>query len=146
MAITHTFKGSKGANGYGYYAYISDGELVIGESWPHEGGELYRGSYENAGKAIASLRKEAPVIADDIEAYYAEELVKNAAPKAARNNDTHARWASLVYDGATGLPLFVCSNCAYSALNDFRGRSTASKFCPHCGKYMTNHQQPEDDE
>lgn len=140
MAITHTFKGSKGANGYGYYAYISDGELVIGESWPHEGGELYRGSYENAGKAIANLRREAPVIVDDIEAYYAEELVKKAAPKATANEDTEAAWLYSLVD-----PVYRCSVCGYCALNDYRGRSTASKFCPHCGKYMTNHQQPEDE-
>lgn len=58
--------------------------------------------------------------------------------------DTQAEWCHLVDDEVTGLPMYVCSNCAYSALNDFRGNSAASKFCPHCGKYMTNHQQPED--
>ena len=58
--------------------------------------------------------------------------------------DTKAEWRHLVDDNVTGLPMYVCSNCAYSALNDFRGNSAASKFCPHCGKYMTNHDQPED--
>lgn len=37
-----------------------------------------------------------------------------------------------------------CSSCGYAALNDYRGNPAASKFCPHCGRYMTNHQQPED--
>ena len=31
---------------------------------------------------------------------------------------------------------FVCSNCWYSALNDYRGNSTDSEYCPHCGKKM----------
>jgi NADH pyrophosphatase NudC (nudix superfamily) len=39
----------------------------------------------------------------------------------------------------------ICSNCEYSALNDYRGNPVASRFCPHCGKYMTNYQM-EDDE
>lgn len=36
MARTHTFKGSL-KNGYSHYAFIEDGLLVLGESWPHEG-------------------------------------------------------------------------------------------------------------
>lgn len=32
---------------------------------------------------------------------------------------------------------FVCSCCGMSALNDYRGRSTPSNFCPNCGKPMT---------
>jgi hypothetical protein len=60
--------------------------------------------------------------------------------------DTQAEWRSLVYDDVTGLPLYVCSKCVYSALNDYRGNSVASRFCPHCGKYMINHTMPEDDE
>lgn len=55
--------------------------------------------------------------------------------------DTQAEWLYSLVD-----PVYRCSVCGYCALNDYRGRSTVSKFCPHCGKYMTNHQQPEDDE
>lgn len=58
--------------------------------------------------------------------------------------ETEAEWRHLVNDEITGLPMYVCSNCARSALNDYRGNSTKSKFCPHCGKYMTNNDQPED--
>lgn len=71
------------------------------------------------------------------------EVIAVVEPKELK--DTEAKWASLVLDD-DGYPMYVCSNCAYSALNDYRGRSAASKFCPHCGKFMTNHQQPEDDE
>jgi hypothetical protein len=33
---------------------------------------------------------------------------------------------------------FVCSNCLCSALNDYRGNSADSEYCPHCGKKMDN--------
>ena len=42
MAITHTFKGSYRN---GYYAYIEDNKLVIGEDHGREGGETYRGRF-----------------------------------------------------------------------------------------------------
>ena len=38
----------------------------------------------------------------------------------------------------------ICSNCEYSALNDYRGNPVKSKFCPHCGKLMINSDVPED--
>lgn len=37
-----------------------------------------------------------------------------------------------------------CTSCKYSALNSYRGLPVKAKFCPHCGKYMTNNDQPED--
>ena len=67
------------------------------------------------------------------------EVVAIAEPQELK--DTQAEWLYSLVD-----PVYRCSVCGYCALNDYRGRSTASKFCPHCGKYMTNHQQPEDDE
>ena len=77
MKIKHTFKESKGANGYGHFAFI-DGEtneLVIGENWPHEGGEIFRGTYEVAAqRTLKTLAKEAPTLANSIVAYYAEHL------------------------------------------------------------------------
>ena len=54
--------------------------------------------------------------------------------------DTEAEWINAPED-----PVYICSICGYSALNDYRGNSVASKFCPRCGKYMTNHTQPEDE-
>ena len=63
MKIKHTFKGSCGSNNYGYYAYI-DGktnELVIGEDWPHEGGNIFRGTYAQLSRAtLEELRNKAP--------------------------------------------------------------------------------------
>jgi rubrerythrin len=66
------------------------------------------------------------------------EVIAIAPPQELK--DTQAEWLFSLVD-----PVYRCSNCGYSALNDYRGNSTASKFCPHCGKYMTNHDQPEDD-
>ena len=70
------------------------------------------------------------------------EVIEISEPKELK--DTEAEWRHLVNDADTGLPMYVCSNCAYSALNDYRGRSTDSKFCPHCGKRMVNSTMPED--
>lgn len=66
----------------------------------------------------------------------------NKEPNAAAIKKT-AFW-EVVYDREDG-NVYVCSSCGRSALNDYRSRSTASKFCPHCGKFMANH-QPEDDQ
>lgn len=70
MARTHTFKGSSEA--YGYYAFIEDGELVIGEHWPREGGDTYRGSYAGATKQLEELKREAPKLFNSITKYYEE--------------------------------------------------------------------------
>lgn len=72
MAITHTFKGSKGNNGYGYFAFIENGELVIGENWPTEGGITYQGDYAGAYKALKTLEKEAPALYNSIVSYYSK--------------------------------------------------------------------------
>ena len=70
MAITHTFKGGQDTYGYGYFAYIEDRQLVIGEDWPHEGGVLYRGTYEGATGYFDELKRKAPDLYDDIEEYF----------------------------------------------------------------------------
>jgi len=31
---------------------------------------------------------------------------------------------------------WVCRHCGMSALNDYRGNSVDSEYCPHCGKTM----------
>ena len=58
--------------------------------------------------------------------------------------DTEAEWIRKT-NSYTEDTYFVCSECSYSALNDYRGRSTDSKFCPHCGKRMINSTMPEED-
>ena len=41
-----------------------------------------------------------------------------------------------IHDGEYTDEYWVCSVCGLSALNDYKGRSTPSNFCPHCGKPM----------
>ena len=53
--------------------------------------------------------------------------------------DTEAEWLYSEVD-----PVYICSACGYCALNDYRGRSTDSRFCPHCGKFMINSTIEED--
>lgn len=70
MAITHTFRGGKDPYGYGYYGYIEDNQLVLGETWPHEGGETYRGTYTGAEHQLEKLKLKARQLYDDIEKYF----------------------------------------------------------------------------
>lgn len=68
------------------------------------------------------------------------EVVAISEPKELK--DTEAEWIVVL-----NAPLeFACSSCFASALNDYRDRSTDSKFCPNCGKRMINSTMPEDDE
>lgn len=82
MARTHTFKGSATA-GYGYAAFIEDGQLVITEDWGREGGILFRGTYEEAAMQgwLAKLFRERPRLYYAIEEYYSKEAKKAAAVK-----------------------------------------------------------------
>jgi hypothetical protein len=141
MAITHHFRGSKGfGSGYGHYAYIEDGQLVIGEEWPHEGGVTYQGSYAGAATRLATLKSEAPALFKSIEEYFAKhdpDIIEKVAEKAT----TEAQNNAAVWECSRVDPAYTCSNCRYVALHNARGRRVASKFCPHCGKYMTNHQE-----
>ena len=68
------------------------------------------------------------------------EVIAVVEPKELKG--TEAEW---IKDYDVGLDVvFICSNCKSSALNDWRGNSTDSKFCPHCGKRMINSTMPED--
>ena len=69
------------------------------------------------------------------------EVIAVVEPKELK--DTEAVW-DIWEHSEEDEPIYVCSNCGLSALNDYRGRSTASKFCPHCGKRMINSTIEED--
>ena len=43
----------------------------------------------------------------------------------------HGRWIWSEENGC-----WVCSNCEMSALNNYRGNSTDSNYCPNCGAKM----------
>ena len=68
------------------------------------------------------------------------EVIAVVEPKELK--DTEAEW--LKGRGNSEGPDYICSSCGYCALNDYRGRSIDSRFCPHCGKFMINSTMPED--
>lgn len=91
MARTHTFKGSASV-GYGYFAYIEDGQLVIGEDWGREGSILYKGPYQHAQIIMSRLHANAPKLANSIDKYYfdeAEKLKKISNAPAEKETITH---------------------------------------------------------
>lgn len=84
MARTHTFKGS--TESWGYSAWIEDGQLVICESWPHEGGIIFRGGYKDATPYLNEMLSRDPgskKLHDAITKYYSDdEEAKRVAAKA----------------------------------------------------------------
>lgn len=68
------------------------------------------------------------------------EVIAVVEPKELK--DTQAEWVVDFLEDPEAHP--YCSSCKYSALNNYRGLPVKAKFCPHCGKYMTNNDQPED--
>ena len=68
------------------------------------------------------------------------EVIEVVEPKELK--EIEAEWIE-DHDTVLGV-VYICSECKYPALNDYRGRSTDSKFCPHCGKRMINSTMPED--
>ena len=91
------------------------------------------------GHADNPYNQKCDKLAVDAHKLHANEVV----PKALKQlNYNEAEWQ--IVEDEPDVDGYICSNCGYSALNDYRGQSTASKFCPHCGRYMINHTQPED--
>lgn len=54
-----------------------------------------------------------------------------AAPTADVVEVKHGRWIWNDEDEC-----WICSNCELSALNNYRGDSTESNYCPYCGAKM----------
>lgn len=68
--MVHAF--ARGTNRYGYYAYEKNGQLVIGEDWPREGGDVYVGSYADAGYWLKVLQHKEPKLYNSIVKYYTQ--------------------------------------------------------------------------
>lgn len=62
------------------------------------------------------------------------EVIAVVEPKELK--DTEAEWLK-DYDAGFDV-VYVCSACGCCALNDYRGNSIDSRFCPTCGKKMVN--------
>ena len=62
--INHTNKGSKkrfykiDRNGNGYYAIVEGDRIELGESWPHEGGIYWSGSYQEFLTKCGNFKKD----------------------------------------------------------------------------------------
>lgn len=88
---------------------------------------------EKAEEQIVVIKKR-KYISADIEF----EVVAISEPKELK--DTEAKW--YIVDGEPDVDVYACSNCGFTALNDWKGMSTDSRFCPHCGKFMINSTMP----
>ena len=88
MARTHTFKGSATA-GYGYAAFIEEGQLVITEDWGRDGSILYRGSYRDADYFLKLLQEKSPKLYNSIIQWYAAETKKVSNAPAKEETITH---------------------------------------------------------
>lgn len=87
---------------------------------------------EKAEEQIEVIKKRKYISAD-----LEFEVVAISEPKELK--DTEAEW--FPHQEEDGI-VYECNNCRWMALNDYRGRSTDSRFCPHCGKYMINSTMP----
>ena len=60
-----------GREQWGWYAYEENGLLIIGESSPHEGGDLYCGSYKGKDTPyLMRLKEDCPRIYNKIVKYF----------------------------------------------------------------------------
>ena len=95
---------------------------------------------EKAEEQIEAIKKR-KYFAPDME----YEIVAISEPKELK--DTEAEWLKVPPELELAEDCYTCSHCGWAALNDYRGRSTDSRFCPHCGKFMINSTMPvEEDE
>ena len=76
---------------------------------------------------------------DDLPYKASVKRVLMQAPTADVVEVRHGRW---VYTAA--YECFVCSNCRLSALNNYRGLSVNSEYCPHCGAKMDGERSTKD--
>ena len=95
MARTHTFKGSN--FGFGYYAYIENDKLVIGEEIGREGGIIYTGTYDSCPASILNkLHRESNKLYNSIVQYYD----KTTNYQFADSRDLHGNgWYGWIEDG-----------------------------------------------
>lgn len=117
------------SSGYGYWCGLSHFDPALRKA------QVYVWK-EKAEEQIEVIKKKKYFSGVDV----TFEVVEIVPPQV--REDTEAEW--LKGHGNAEGPDYICSACCYSALNDYRGRSTDSRFCPHCGRRMINSTMPED--
>lgn len=66
----------------GWYAYAENDVLVIGESFPHEGGDLYRGDYKGKDTPyLLRIKEDCPRIYKDIVKYFEKDINSTSSIK-----------------------------------------------------------------
>lgn len=110
------------------YVWVSQG-IKIGETFDKEEAYAYRDhANEDWGEYVQDCLDNHEPYADN-EIFVYEEEVEASEIK----HEIKAEW---IYDQENDC--FICSNCKSSALNNYRGLSTNSAYCPTCGACMSN--------
>lgn len=65
-----------------------------------------------------------------------EQAYKNGYKQGKQDAVEHGRWV-----WSEENKCWICSNCKRSALNNYRGNSTDSNYCPNCGAKMDGQQE-----
>jgi predicted RNA-binding Zn-ribbon protein involved in translation (DUF1610 family) len=71
------------------------------------------------------------------------EIVAISEPKELKDTEAEWRFKEALDEDEYD---FICSNCGYCALNNYRGLPVDSRFCPNCGKLMINSSMWEDED
>lgn len=67
-----------GVHEYGWYAYAEGDVFILGDDYPHEGGELYRGEFkEDRIPYLNAFKKDCPEAYDNAVRYFKSRLENN---------------------------------------------------------------------
>lgn len=117
----HQFKDNRDIYGYGYFGYIENGQLVLCNEQPREGGVYFRGSYSEAVAKghMASLKIEDKTLYNDIEKYFIKHRVNNQEEQLKKKYDFDEETKTVLFK----VQLFMDNRQVHNAL--VRGRSQA---------------------
>ena len=68
--MNKTYFKTLGNHEYGWYAYAEDDIFVLGDDYPHEGGELYRGEFKENIPYIDKFKRDCPEAYDNAVKYF----------------------------------------------------------------------------
>ena len=111
------------------YVWVSQG-VKIGETFDKEEAYAYRDhANEDWGEYVQECLDNYEPYADNEIFVYEEEVEATQV----KHDDGSAEW---IWNESC--ECWECSVCRWSALNDYKGESTRSNFCPTCGSLMKN--------
>ena len=137
-------------NAYGaYQAVVNGGKVIARKGWGSSGGPEYRvagfsGWWAEENLVLVSRGSKNSPSCTEAGCPTKDQPVE---PKCDTEDSGKAREeAEWIPHQEEDRIEYECSSCRWMALNDYRGRSTDSLYCPHCGKYMTNSTMPLEDD